>query len=114
MHVKCTYWQVFPSTLFYFVILGTADDELWPIIQKKLDVLNKAGLSKDNFKDSESHTVSNAASSSNGDSKITDYFSTSFTEEDIAALDDEWNGKDKSPEVPFHGTTSSNSNFEVI
>ena len=72
--------------------LGTADDELWPIIQKKLDVLNKAGLSKDNFKDSESHTVSNAASSSNGDSKITDYFSTSFTEEDIAALDDEWNG----------------------
>ena len=93
MHVKCTYWQVFPSTLFYFVILGTADDELWPIIQKKLDVLNKAGLSKDNFKDSESHTVSNAAASnSNGDSKITDYFSTSFTEEDIAALDDEWNG----------------------
>ena len=72
--------------------LGTADDELWPIIQKKLDVLNKAGLSKDNFKDSESHTVSNATSNSNGDSKITDYFSNSFTEEDIAALDDEWNG----------------------
>ena len=28
---------------------GTADDELWPMIQKKLDVLNKVGLSKDNF-----------------------------------------------------------------
>ena len=30
--------------------LGTADDELWPLIQGKLDVLNKVGLSKDNFK----------------------------------------------------------------
>jgi SWI/SNF-related matrix-associated actin-dependent regulator 1 of chromatin subfamily A len=28
---------------------GTADDELWPLIQSKLDVLNKVGLSKDNF-----------------------------------------------------------------
>ena len=27
---------------------GTADDSLWPMIQKKLVVLNKAGLSKDN------------------------------------------------------------------
>ena len=32
---------------------GTADDSLWPMIQKKLVVLNKAGLSKDNFEESE-------------------------------------------------------------
>jgi len=30
---------------------GTADDHIWPLIQSKLIVLNKAGLSKDNFKD---------------------------------------------------------------
>ena len=29
------------------------DDTLWPMIQNKLVVLNKAGLSKDNFEDSE-------------------------------------------------------------
>jgi hypothetical protein len=33
------------------VAKGTADDHLWPLIQGKLDVLNKAGLSKDNFFD---------------------------------------------------------------
>jgi SWI/SNF-related matrix-associated actin-dependent regulator 1 of chromatin subfamily A len=33
----------------YLVAAGTADDHLWPLIQAKLDVLNKAGLSKDNF-----------------------------------------------------------------
>merc|ERR1719219_1623912 len=43
----------------YLVAKGTSDDELWPLIQKKLNVLNKAGLSKDNFMDSESHSVSN-------------------------------------------------------
>ena len=32
---------------------GTADDSLWPMIQKKLEVLNRAGLSKDNFEDSD-------------------------------------------------------------
>lgn len=33
----------------YLIAKGTADDHLWPMIQRKLDVLNKAGLSKDNF-----------------------------------------------------------------
>ena len=28
---------------------GTADDVLWPMLQAKLEVLNQAGLSKDNF-----------------------------------------------------------------
>lgn len=38
--------------LFSRSLEGTADDELWPLLQRKLDVLNKAGLSKDNFTDS--------------------------------------------------------------
>merc|ERR1719378_1450114 len=37
----------------YLVAKETADDVLWPMIQQKLDVLNKAGLSKDNFEESE-------------------------------------------------------------
>lgn len=41
----------------YLVARDTADDVLWPMIQKKLDVLNKAGLSKDNFEESESKVL---------------------------------------------------------
>jgi len=44
-------------TIQYLVAKGTADDELWPMIQKKLDVLNKAGLTKDNFQDSDSKVM---------------------------------------------------------
>ena len=35
----------------------TADDVMWPMIQSKLSVLNKAGLSKDNFEESESKVL---------------------------------------------------------
>lgn len=38
-------------TIQYLLATGTADDHIWPLIQSKLNVLNKAGLSKDNFKD---------------------------------------------------------------
>lgn len=31
----------------YLIAKGTADDYLWPLIHSKLEVLNKAGLSKD-------------------------------------------------------------------
>ena len=44
-------------TVRYLVAKCTADDELWPMIQRKLEVLNKAGLSKDNFMDSENHST---------------------------------------------------------
>ncbi|GFO17797.1 swi/snf-related matrix-associated actin-dependent regulator of chromatin subfamily a-like protein 1 [Plakobranchus ocellatus] len=33
----------------YLVAQGTADDYIWPLVQGKLDVLGKAGLTKDNF-----------------------------------------------------------------
>ena len=68
---------------------GTADDVLWPMLQKKLDVLNQAGLSKDNFLDSESTCAAAARRDSQGSScgrtsssqevnKITDYFSSRY------------------------------------
>merc|ERR1719362_1453213 len=41
----------------YLVARDTADDVMWPIIQKKLYVLNEAGLSKDNFEDSEARVM---------------------------------------------------------
>ncbi|XP_053374733.1 SWI/SNF-related matrix-associated actin-dependent regulator of chromatin subfamily A-like protein 1 isoform X2 [Mercenaria mercenaria] len=37
----------------YLVARGTSDDHIWPMIQNKLDVLGKAGLSKDNFSSAE-------------------------------------------------------------
>ena len=86
-------------TVQYLVAAGTADDELWPMIQRKLEVLNKAGLSKENFMDSESHsTCVQTASGSSDNSKITDYFSSSLTEEDIQALDDDWDGENEADE----------------
>ncbi|XP_066301333.1 SWI/SNF-related matrix-associated actin-dependent regulator of chromatin subfamily A-like protein 1 [Branchiostoma lanceolatum] len=33
----------------YLVARGTADDYIWPLVQGKLDVLSKAGLTKDDF-----------------------------------------------------------------
>ena len=33
----------------YLCAQGTADDTLWPLIQEKLDVLSKAGLTKENM-----------------------------------------------------------------
>ena len=44
-------------TIQYLVARDTADDVLWPMIQGKLNVLNKAGLSKDNFEESESKVL---------------------------------------------------------
>ena len=65
------------------------------MIQRKLDILNKAGLSKDNFMESESHSRGTNDASSK-ENKITDFFSTTLTDEDIAALDVDWNGDGES------------------
>ena len=35
--------------IYYLVAKNTIDDMLWPLISRKLEILNKAGLSKDNF-----------------------------------------------------------------
>lgn len=41
----------------YLVSPGTVDDHLWPLIQRKLEILNKAGLSKDSFQSSATSSV---------------------------------------------------------
>jgi len=56
-------------TIQYLVAKGTADDYLWPLVQRKLDVLSQAGLSKDNFHDA---SCSSVAVSKHG--TMMDYF----------------------------------------
>jgi len=48
----------------YLVAKGTADDYLWPLVQQKLDVLSKAGLSKDNFHDAGTTHLTNSKQNS--------------------------------------------------
>ncbi|PSN48342.1 SWI/SNF-related matrix-associated actin-dependent regulator of chromatin subfamily A-like protein 1 [Blattella germanica] len=64
----------------YLVAKGTADDHLWPMIQNKLNVLNKAGLSKDNFMETEATYVQKSKTQPS----ILNYFSEMSTmEEDV-------------------------------
>lgn len=66
-------------SVHYLVAQNTADDQIWPLVQKKLDVLNKAGLSKDDFSSADTTTLVLK------DSRQTDlmqYFEESFIEED--------------------------------
>jgi len=72
-------------TVQYLVAKGTADDQLWPMIQKKLDVLNKAGLTKDNFQDSESKVLMDKAQKT-----IEDFFTTENDKASDDMFDEEW------------------------
>jgi len=65
----------------YLVARGTADDVMWPLIQKKLEVLNKAGLSKDNFEESEAKIMEDTHQH-----KIEDFFKAEMKEEDLDQL----------------------------
>ena len=40
---------------------GTADDEMWPMIQTKLEVLSKVGLGNENFTDKDTENVQHKA-----------------------------------------------------
>jgi len=44
----------------YLIAHGTADDHIWPMIKTKLDLLNKVGLSKDTFDNTELIKVSDS------------------------------------------------------
>lgn len=67
----------------YLVAKGTADDYLWPLVQSKLDILSKAGLSKDNFHDADTRHLSNTKSSPS----IIDFLEE-LSQEDLSAVDD--------------------------
>jgi len=75
----------------YLVARETSDDVMWPLIQQKLDVLNKAGLSKDNFEESEAEIMQDTRQH-----KIEDFFKADAKEEDLDLLwgdltDDDFN-----------------------
>lgn len=53
----------------YLVAKGTADDFIWPLVQSKLEVLSKAGLTKDNFS-----TADSAFQKINDQQSILNYF----------------------------------------
>ncbi|XP_060875575.1 SWI/SNF-related matrix-associated actin-dependent regulator of chromatin subfamily A-like protein 1 [Metopolophium dirhodum] len=76
-------------TIQYLLAKGTADDHIWPLIQFKLSVLNKAGLSKDNFKD-DSTTVINCSTKSK-QMNILDFLNDNndeLDEDDLKFLDE--------------------------
>ena len=56
---------------------GTADDHIWPLVQSKLDVLNRAGLSKDDF----TEAVEGRQPSGERQARITDLFRQMADEE---------------------------------
>ncbi|XP_053090397.1 SWI/SNF-related matrix-associated actin-dependent regulator of chromatin subfamily A-like protein 1 isoform X2 [Pangasianodon hypophthalmus] len=67
--------------IHYLVAKGTADDYLWPMIQEKMNVLEKVGLSESNISDK-----AECASFHSKDPKqrrITEMFQRSFSEEDM-------------------------------
>ncbi|XP_033761887.1 SWI/SNF-related matrix-associated actin-dependent regulator of chromatin subfamily A-like protein 1 [Pecten maximus] len=93
-------------TVQYLVSQGTADDYIWPLVQKKLDVLARAGLSKDNFSEAD---TTHARDSKQRD--LTEFFEESFMEETEEIADDK-SVMDKSECVdggPNHGVSISNS-----
>lgn len=61
----------------YLVARGTADDYIWPLIQSKLNVLNKAGLSKDDFMNADMKSAIDKKHK-----KIIDYFAVLDDAED--------------------------------
>ncbi|KAK2157020.1 hypothetical protein LSH36_200g01004 [Paralvinella palmiformis] len=68
----------------YLVASGTADDFIWPLVQAKLDVLSKAGLSKENF--TEAHTTHFKDPKQKD---ILSYFDESFFEDDMILLEED-------------------------
>ncbi len=100
-------------TIQYLVAVGTADDTLWQMLQRKQNVLHKAGLSKENFQEDDSENIkqepSKAAQSDANSSLITDYFDTSFpstfpptqnNDDENVDFNDSWNGQDEADPEP--------------
>ncbi|CAL8110477.1 unnamed protein product [Orchesella dallaii] len=58
----------------YLLAGGTADDVLWTMVQDKLNVLNRAGLSKDNFCNVDATTLVQQSTSPEKQTKIDDFF----------------------------------------
>ncbi|KHJ76266.1 hypothetical protein OESDEN_07219 [Oesophagostomum dentatum] len=57
----------------YLIARNTADDVIWPLVQKKLDVLGQVNLSNDTFRDAEKSHL-RCESHTNHPKEITDFF----------------------------------------
>ncbi|CAL4179073.1 unnamed protein product, partial [Meganyctiphanes norvegica] len=64
----------------YLVAQNTADDHIWNMIQAKLEVLSKAGLTKDNFTEADT-----ARQKDRNQSEMTDYYSEDGDKDKSAA-----------------------------
>ena len=51
--------QLETVNIYYLLARGTADDHIWPLLNKKLDFLSKTGLSTENFDEFEDSIVEN-------------------------------------------------------
>ncbi|XP_059152486.1 SWI/SNF-related matrix-associated actin-dependent regulator of chromatin subfamily A-like protein 1 [Physella acuta] len=67
-------------TIQYLLAKGTADDYIWPLVQTKLNVLSKAGLTKDNFSDADTTHVADKNQSSILDLFMSDFIDNSGLE----------------------------------
>lgn len=65
----------------YLVAQGTADDYIWPIIQGKLDVLGKAGLTKDDFSNADTKIMTDP-----NQRTLLDLFNSEFIESTSPSL----------------------------
>nr|XP_054767877.1 SWI/SNF-related matrix-associated actin-dependent regulator of chromatin subfamily A-like protein 1 [Lytechinus pictus] len=70
-------------TVRYLIAKNTADDYIWPLIQKKLSILGKAGLSKDDFGDADMTELKDPKQRS-----ILSFFEQSFFEDDPLSQED--------------------------
>ncbi|XP_013415822.1 SWI/SNF-related matrix-associated actin-dependent regulator of chromatin subfamily A-like protein 1 isoform X1 [Lingula anatina] len=70
--------------IHYLVARKTADDYIWPLVQKKLSVLGKVGLSKEDFSEADTTVLKDKKQKD-----ILSYFEQSFMEEsDISEVQD--------------------------
>ena len=84
---------------------------MWPMVANKLEILNKAGLSKDNFHEAGAESLVQARSSQKG---ITDYFQPiQFNEdEDLASLfNDDFDQLDPPTSIAQPQSTSNTTNI---
>lgn len=86
----------------YLVARGTADDHVWPLVQKKLEVLSKAGLSKEDFSAADTKTMKDSTQTD-----LMQYFEESFMEESFEEASETENDQTQSA-VPATSNTNSN------
>ena len=104
----------------YLVARGTSDDIMWPMLQAKLDTLNKAGLSKDDFREADSSNQILTASECQAKAGIEKYFvrdnssATIISETTISDDDDDIIAKAMELEAAGGFVSESNENDNMF